>query len=499
MKKINRRYLKIIPFTPLYQIIRCLVFFLLLCSGVAHAKSEIAQSIHSILSNLPHTETRVGACVIDLSTGEMVYAHHADVALIPASTMKIFTMAAALEILGPDFAFETHLLTDGDHLYVIGDGDPSLGDEKLCDKRNEPADAMLHRWADLLILTGITVFPGQLIIDESIFDDQWVNETWEKNDLDKWYAAPIGGLNFNDNCVDITILPDAKSGAPVFVSVQPDTTLLQFVNRCKSGGKGKPVLHHPFDSILYKISGRCTKKWRFGAVSFPDPGMLFADSLRTVLAKRGVTFSGDIERRRVRAVDGSVPESLIPIISHRTSMGDVLSRTGKNSQNMFAECLLKRSGYAWSKRNDHPSPQGSWETGRLAVMDTMTEAGIGTEGFFVADGSGLSRENKCTARQMVSLLTFAHHNNWGKMFHDNLSMAGVDGSLKKRLTDHPGRVFAKTGTMRSVRALAGYVDQKDGQPRYAFAVVFNGYKGPSTPYKKIQDQICRILVQHTSE
>lgn len=436
--------------------------------------------------------------MVDLATGEMIYANHADDALIPASTMKIFTMATALENLGPDFAFETHLLTDGDHLYVIGDGDPSLGDEKLCDKRNEPANAVLHRWADLLIQTGISVFPGHLIIDESIFDDQWLNETWEKNDLDKWYAAPVGGLNFNDNCVDITIVPDAKSGVPVSVLVQPDTTLLQFVNKCKSGGKGKPVLHHPFDSMRYKISGRCTKKWRFSPVSFPDPGMLFADSLRTVLAKRGVTFSGDIERRRVRSPNGSVPDSLIPIASYRSSMVDVLSRTGKNSQNLFAECLLKRSGYAWSIRNHDPSPQGSWETGRLAVMDTMTQAGIGTQGFVVADGSGLSRKNQCTARQMVMLLTYAHQNHWGKMFHDNLSMSGVDGSLKKRLMDHPGRVFAKTGTMRGIRALAGYVDQENGQTRYAFAVVFNGYKGPSTPYKKIQDQICRILIQFSA-
>ena len=215
------------------------------------------------------------------------------------------------------------------------------------------------------------------------------------------------------------VIPEMDPSHPVKVDPKNIVSAIhdhQVTNTFGSPAIWKKVAAHCVEndiklpSMRYKISGRCTKKWRFSPVSFPDPGMLFADALRTVLAKRGVTFSGEIERRRVRSPNGSLPDSLIPITNHRTSMVDVLSRTGKNSQNLFAECLLKRSGYAWSKRNHDPSPQGNWETGRLAVMDMMTQAGIGTQGFVVADGSGLSRENQCTARQMVSLLTYAHKN-----------------------------------------------------------------------------------------
>ena len=481
------------------RIITDLLFSLLLLSYPVCAESGVEVPIQALLSNLPNVGTSASACVFDFASDEMVFADHADEPLIPASTMKLFTMAAALIHLGPDFHFETTVYTDGNHLYVIGDGDPALGDEKLYKKRNESIDTTLRQWANTLLQAGISIFPGQLIIDESIFDQQFVHPAWDKDDLNSWYAAPVGGLNFNDNCVNITIRPDDKQGQPVWLSIQPDTTLVHIINHCKSGGRGTPLIHHVFDTMEYRISGRCSKRWRFSPVSFPNPGMLFADVFRTVLAKKGVTFHGNIARRRVRKSDGSLPESLIPIARHQTSISDVLYRTGKNSQNLFAECLMKRAGYSRSKRNGEKPPQGSWETGQQAVVDMVTRVGIGTEGFVVADGSGLSRANRCTARQLVSLLAWVQTQTWKRLLHDSLSIAGVDGSLRRRLTEQPGRVYAKTGTMRSVSALAGYVDQEDGTPRYAFVVLFNGYQGSSTPYKDIQDQICRILIQHSSD
>jgi D-alanyl-D-alanine carboxypeptidase/D-alanyl-D-alanine-endopeptidase (penicillin-binding protein 4) len=123
----------------------------------------------------------------------------------------------------------------------------------------------------------------------------------------------------------------------------------------------------------------------------------------------------------------------------------------------------------------------------------LNRAGIVRDGLVVADGSGLSRDNTCTARQLVELLTWASAQRWAAVFHDSLAEAGSDGSLQKRLRDAPGHVFAKTGTMRGVRALAGYVDDDRG-PRYAFAILFNNYPGPSTPYKQIQDDFCRTLI-----
>jgi D-alanyl-D-alanine carboxypeptidase/D-alanyl-D-alanine-endopeptidase (penicillin-binding protein 4) len=173
-------------------------------------------------------------------------------------------------------------------------------------------------------------------------------------------------------------------------------------------------------------------------------------------------------------------------------LSDVLRRIGKDSQNLFAECLLKRAGFAFARRQRQLDPRGSWTWGGSAVFDTCRRAGIDTAGLAVADGSGLSRENRCTARQLALLLQWLHGQPHAELFQESLSVAGSDGSLRKRLKDLRGRVYSKTGTMKGVRALAGYVYAANGDA-YAFATIFNGYKGGSAPYKEIQDRLCRIL------
>jgi D-alanyl-D-alanine carboxypeptidase/D-alanyl-D-alanine-endopeptidase (penicillin-binding protein 4) len=450
------------------------------------------QELGAALSGVPHADVRVSAHVVDLQSGTAVFSRNSDAPRIPASCMKLFSMAVALEELGEMFSFETMLATDGTDLLVVGDGDPGFGDPKIHRSREEPISADLERWAETLVAAGLTRIPGDIVIDESIFDHERVHPSWEEGDLGKWYAAPVGGLNFNDNCVDITVSPAARAGAPVLVSVQPEMTALTLVNKCRSMGSGQPILHHPHDSFEYRITGACNKRWPFGSVSFPDPGLLFADSLRTVLLRRGISIDGGIRRDRIRLIGGELPESLTVLGQRTTLLSDVLRRAGKDSQNLFAECMLKRAGYAWARRHRHTDPQGSWALGRSAILELVDRAGIDPAGIEVADGSGLSRDNRCTARQLTELLAWMHARRTGGILHDSLSAAGVDGSLRKRLRDMPGRVYAKTGTMRGIRTLAGYVEGETG-PRYAFAVMFNGYKGPSTPYKEAQDRFCRTL------
>jgi len=356
---------------------------------------------------------------------------------------------------------------------------------------------VFQRWAAALRAAGAVGFTS-LLIDETIFDHQAIHASWEPQDLGKWYAAPVGALNLNNNCLDITVSPGPRSGEPARVEIEPPTTLPRIDNRCVTGESGSPLLHHPPGTVDYKITGRCVKRWPFGSVAFPDPGLLFADSLRSVLRDNGVSVGSELRRERIRLPGGAIPEGVRIIDRHQTPIDDVLSRAGKNSQNLFAECLLKRAGRAWSVRTGATDPVGSWANGREAVFEMMRSAGIDVAGFAVADGSGLSRDNACTARQQASLLAWAIGQPWGPMLHDNLSVAGVDGSLRKRLRKSPGQVFAKTGTMTGVRSLAGYVDGERG-PRFAFAITFNGYRGPSAPYKRIQDEFCRELLELAGE
>ncbi len=441
---------------------------------------------------MPHAQTRVAACVVDLASGSTVFEIAADEVLIPASNAKVFVMAAALLELGADFAFETVAAVDGSRLVVIGDGDPGLGDERLHRARGEDIEAPFRRWAATLRERGLVSFPGGVVVDATIFDEQYLHPDWEAEDLGKWYAAPVAGLNFNDNCLDITAVPAAREGDPVRVEVRPRNTLINLIVNAKSGGKGEPILRHPPGTMDYRIDGRCSKRWAFPPVAFPDPPLLTADALRVVLRGEGISIGNERRTARVRLPGGGLPAGLEVIGRERTSLGECLSRIGKNSQNFFAECVLKRLGYERARRRGEVEPRGDWAGGAAAIVEALARMGIDTRGLVVSDGSGLSRKNACTARQLTSVLTVMRGHADGPLFHDSLSESGVDGSLRTRLRDLRSAVYAKTGTMRGIRTLSGYVNGADG-PRFAFAVLFNGYPGGSAPYRELQDQVCRVL------
>lgn len=475
---------------------RCLciaLFSFALFPAISEA-GPVEPEIRRLLTKLPHRETVASACVIDLSSGRAVVEENADTPLMPASTMKLFSMCAALEELGAPFKFETLLGTDGTNVIVLGDGDPGFGDEKIQTKRGESIIAPFERWAVAMQQAGITAVRGDLIVDESIFDEQRLHPSWERADLDNWYAAPVSGLNINDNCLDISVSPSKTANKGPTITMQPENRLARV---SRGGGQGAPTLNHAFDSIEYKISGRTSKPWTFGPVSFPDPGLLFGDSLKTVLSRKGVHVNGVVRRARVRQPDGSIPPQVKIIAKHQTPLIECLARSGKDSQNLFAECLLKRAGYAWGRNQGVQDPRGSWKLGAHAVAATMGRLGVSTTGLVVADGSGLSRENRCTARQLAALLASGYPQSWGPVLQESLAVAGEDGSLRKRMKNSAGRIHAKTGTMRGIRTLAGYVESDSG-PRYAFAIMFNGYKGGAAPYKAIQDQICRILLANAT-
>ncbi|MEK6798317.1 MAG: D-alanyl-D-alanine carboxypeptidase/D-alanyl-D-alanine-endopeptidase [Planctomycetota bacterium] len=460
----------------------------------AHAGAPLQTELAKIVARLPHKQAIVAAHVVDLAHGGApILAVNADQPMTPASTMKVFSMTAALRELGPQFAFETILATDGANLMVIGDGDPGFGDERLHQARGETIYAALERWADAVRENGKLASVGDLIFDASVFDDERIHPTWERDDLGKWYAAPVAGLNFNDNCLDIVVTPAGK-GAPANVVVNPVSSFLTVLNACRTGGKGAPVLHHPPGTNEYKITGQCSKRWAFSPVAFHDPPLLFGETLRTVLARNGVHVAGKVRFAQVRESSGALPPQLRVLAVHRTPIEEVLARAGKNSQNLFAECLLKRAGVGWARRTGQTGAHGSWELGSRAVGELLRSAGIDRTGLKVADGSGLSRANSCTARQLTELLAWSSRQPFGRLLEDSLAEAGVDGSLRRRLKNSAGRVHAKTGTMNGIRALTGYVDDGGG-PRFAFAVLFNNYPGSSAPYKDIQDRFCQALIE----
>jgi len=463
---------------------------LLSAQAVGTARASLADKLDAVLRG--RGAARVSARVLELPSGRVLYSAHADELMIPASNMKLLITAAALDLLGPDFAFRTILAVRGDDLVVIGDGDPATGDAKLAREQGEPITAMFHRWADALRARGITHIRGDLIFDDSIFDAQWVNPQWPPEDHQKAYAAPVGGLNFNDNCIVATVWPASQPGAPALFELTPRTTLIEIENRCKSGGRGKPVIRRVGQRPRYVLAGRCSKRASLAPVAVPDPGAFFASALRTALAAKGIRIDGRTRRARIRNHDGSLPSDCRLIAEHRTPLASALRLCNKSSQNLFAECLLKRIGYEYARRTGQGEPVGSWTNGRQAVRAFLWKLGIDPIGLVIDDGSGLSRDNRLNARHLTEVLKYMFTHPHAGVFLQSLSVNGVDGTLKRRMTDIKGRVRAKTGYIRGVRTLSGYVTTRAGTT-LCFSILFNDIPGGTAPYNRMHDEICRLL------
>ncbi len=470
----------------------------LLCASSSAWAGDPGSAARSLLTTKIAKGVVCGAELVDLSDGRVLCRVNEATPLLPASNEKLTVMAAAIDLLGPNFEFQTVLAMRGDDLVLIGDGDPALGDEKVAVILGLGNAFVFDEWASTLRAQSITHISGDLVVDASVFDAVYVHPDWESRDLLKPFAAPVAGLNYHQNCVDITVKPAKRVGDPVLWECSPSAEIIKLDNRCKtSSKKSNAIINRPGDEFRFVVTGRCAKPWPFPSVPVPDPVLLTASALRTALGKQGITIAGELRLEQLRMSDGALPANCKVVAEHRTPLAAVLARVGKDSENMFAEALMKRLGYEWSRRRGTETPVGSWQTGRAALRDFLARTGASVNRLVIADASGLSRKNRLTAADIVAVLTYMQKHEHRELFVQSLSEAGTDGTLRKRLKKLPGKVFAKTGYLSGVRTLSGYAITPSGQWR-AFSVLFNGFKGPSKPYNDIHNQVCRILTSDPS-
>jgi D-alanyl-D-alanine carboxypeptidase/D-alanyl-D-alanine-endopeptidase (penicillin-binding protein 4) len=486
--------------TPLRPLRRRLVVYptvLLLClaEGTAAARSpaEVVADLQSLLANLPEKDVVCSAKVMDVTAGEVVLELNADRKLIPASNHKLWVLAAAVAELGEGFSFRTVLAAKGGEVCVIGDGDPGFGDPKLAEARKDTVTGELERWASILAAKGYQDLSGRLLYDDTLFDRQWTHPSWQPRHLPQWYAAPVSAFMLNDNCVDVTIGPADQAGAPVRWSMVPPSSAVEIVNRCVSGGKNAPVINREGQGMRLVLSGRCSKRWEFPSVAVADPVAFFAGAFRQALRAQGIMMNGEVRTGRVRLANGRLPPEWTVLAEYRTPLADVLTRAGKDSQNLFAEALLKRLGYEWARRTGQAEAVGTWTSGRAAVLDFAARMGLPLAEADYHDSSGLSRDNRMSAAQAVDLLRLMYRHPARDLFVNSLAAAARDGTLKKRMGDTGGSVYAKTGYLSGVRTMSGYVVTPAGR-WFAFSVLFNGIKGQTGPFNDLHDNLCRLLI-----
>ncbi len=466
------------------------------CAPVRHDPA-LSKDLPPILHRLDDSGAIVSARVIELPTGRELYAENADQPFTPASNMKLVVSAAALDALGRDFTYDTYLVQSGDDLWIVGTGDPALGDVRLADRHKRDPYAVLDEWAGLLRQKGVTRIAGDLCYDESWFEMRQLHDDWSARSRTEWYACPVSGLNFNDNCIDVTVTP-ADPGAPVSYSIAPPTQVVSIVNNCVSHGDGKPAdIVRDSTRNVFTLTGRATKRTELQSKPVTHPGLFLADAFRLALQKHGIDVAGKLRPISVRRDARGAPRDGKILAVHRTPLADVLWRTNTHSQNLFAECLAKTVGGQWAASWWLHQP-GSWDNARRAVPDRIRKLGVSTRGLKVADGSGLSHGNKVTARLLTELLKVMHSHSDGAMYRESLSKVGVEGTLRNRMSDLKGRVFAKTGYIGSVRTLSGYVQTREGR-WLAFSFLYNRIPGSVQPFERLQDEAVGTLAEWSRE
>ncbi|MEV4004196.1 D-alanyl-D-alanine carboxypeptidase/D-alanyl-D-alanine-endopeptidase [Actinomadura sp. NPDC049753] len=450
------------------------------------AKGDLGKDLDAILADSRLKGATVGAVVRDARTGAVRYSRGATAQVMPASNMKLYTSGAALSLLGPGYRFRTGVYAravagssvKGD-LYLKGTGDPTT----------RAAD--YDRLAAQVAARGVRRVEGDLVADDSWFDAVRTPSHWDPTDLQYYYAAQTSALtvapddDFDAGSVEVSVRPGAAEGAPVEVGLVPATRTVKIDNRAVTGAPGSPstlAVNRANGSDTIVVSGSHPA----GGAAYTtlrtveNPSLYAADVFRSALRAHGVEVEGATER-------GRTPKGAAALAA-RSSMP--LSRLMvpflKLSNNMVAETLVKAIGR-------EKAGEGSWTAGLPVVERYARGQGVPTARLDMADGSGLSRENRTTTQDVSTILRKAQSAPWFSAWYRALPVAGdpdrLDGgTLRSRMRDTPaaGNVHAKTGTLTGASALSGYVTDPSGR-RLVFSVVLNGYQGAAP--KDIEDKV----------
>lgn len=481
---------------PIFVLAMLLSFLSLHVSCASHGAlaepraETLAAQLDRALGRGETGSAHFAARVIDLQTGKELYAVNVDEPYIPASNGKLAVSAAALGFFGSSHAFETYLALDGEDLWLIGTGDPGVGDNNIAKKSGGTTMTVLEEWADAMKKRGLTKISGNLYYYDRAFDDLWTHPSWSRGYITEWYAAPISGLNFNNNCIDIKITPTTE-GKPVEYAIIPATKRVMVRNEALTGKGEEPDVSREIDRDIFTVTGATTRPRDLKSEAVTNPGAFFADALRTHFEAKGITIAGKILRAD-QPLGGKLdppPGRIIAV--HETKLGDGLKRINKQSQNNFAEGYAKLLGRAYRAKQGKHEP-GSWAAASDATKAFLAKQKIDASRVVIADGSGLSRDNRVTSRMISDLLRTMWKHKEKRAFFESLSIAGEDGTIASRMTDLKGRVHAKTGFIGGVRALSGYV-QTDEDKWLAFSIIYNGIDGSVKPFEERQDNACRVL------
>ena len=457
--------------------------------------AQLGNSINKILQDERLDGATTGVSIRKATTGEIVYDHFGETRLHPASNMKLLTAAAALETLGEDYRFTTEVLTDGQlkggvlqgDVYLKGKGDPTL--------LKQDFDTLAKNLAS----KGIKKINGNLIGDDTWYDDVRLSSDINWSDESYYYAAQVSALtaspnaDFDAGSVIVEAHANASVGEPATIKVLPKTDVVKIINRSETVASGTKNItierEHGTNNVVIEgtvpVGGTVTREW----TAVWEPSYYALDLFRKSLQEQGIKFGGEPQVTLAKTPS----EAQLLTSKESMTLKELSIPFMKLSNNAHAEVLAKEMGKVIYG-------EGSWEKGLQVIKENSSKLGLNMERIMIRDASGMSHINLIPSNEVTNLLVSVQKEPWYQTFLTSLPVAGVGerfvgGTLRNRMKTEPtaGNVKAKTGTLTAVSALSGYATTKDGE-LLVFSVLINNDLAAVTP---IEDQIATAIANYT--
>src|SRR5229473_1975022 len=455
-------------------------------------------------------QARWGVFVISLKDGHVLYSRDGDKLFTPASNMKVYTTAVALDLLGSDYRWRTSIyaskqpdsggVIDGD-LTLYGRGAPDLISRPRGDAPS------LSKFADQLYQSGVRHVRGGIIGDESYFRGELFGLGWQWNDLQWYFGAEPSALTVDENSFEVTIAPGNKTGNAASVAVSRDAGFVHLTNSTMTVVRETTNtigINRGLTNNELKVWGDFPVRGRsYSAfLSVHNPALWAATLFKQALVARGIKVDGEVRSRDFRLPEKEKfdPQKAFEIASQDSAaLGEIVRKTNKESNNLFAELILRTLGKERGASAPDPDARknrerGDDEAGTAVVRSWLARNGISDDGLAIRDGSGLSRLDLVTPEATARLLVAIGKTNSATTFHDSLPIAGRDGTLASRLQRGAGRIFAKTGAISYVHSLSGYAVADNGEV-LVFSIFCNDSTVRTNPVRLI-DEIAGLLISY---
>ncbi len=480
-----------------------ILFSFIISTNICYSQnSKLKTEIETLKKDNSLQHATWSICVMNTKKDSALIEYNSNISVVPASTMKVVTTAAALSILGSDFKFETKLQYDGTfdtitgilngNLYILGGGDPTLESQYFKDKKD--STSILEKWAIILKAKGIKSIQGAVIGDASAFEDNMIPANWIWADMGNYFGAGACGLTYHDNKYSAFFKSGAAGTETFITSIEPTIGELLLVNHVTAGGNddnafiyGSPYSNYrtvsgtiPSNKTNYEVEG-----------AIPDPALFCAQEMTRALKNAGITVAKNATTVRAekdfeatnkttssyKKLEYDVKKRADFYTHYSPTLDKIVYWTNIKSLNLYAEHLLKFIAYK-------KTGLGSTNAGTDIVTNFWKTKGVDVSGFFMNDGSGLARANVITTKIQTQILRIMSSDKNFTSFFNSLPIAGKSGSMGSLCegTFAENNMRAKTGYITRARGYTGYVKNRKGE-LLCFSVLANNYECSPTEMK----------------